>query len=206
MGFKRCPGSSAFSQPKIELLPCPQCGADVEVWSDEPNGTCPSCGCSVTRTSTQSCLDWCKYARECLGDEKYKKYLDTKSALRKDALLKAAADRFGWDDARRERSASRLRHAEGVLKDEPQADPNIVMAAAVLSAAEDDASGDPAPAVIANEEATRVARTVLEDLDYPNGFVEQVCRIISRPAAASEQDVNFRVVREALRRAREATP
>jgi len=203
MGFKRCPGSSAFSQPKIELVPCTQCGADVEVWSDEPDGKCLACGCSVTRTSTQSCLDWCKYASDCLGDEKYKKYLDTKSALRKDALLRAAADRFGQDGIRRQQSELQLRHAEAVLKGEPQADPNIVMAAAVLSAAEDNALGDPSVSTTASEEATRVARSLLMDLDYPDGFVEQVCRIISGASAASEQDVNARVVREALRRARE---
>lgn len=40
MSFKRCPGSLSFTQPKIELVRCPHCGAEAEVWSDEADGTC----------------------------------------------------------------------------------------------------------------------------------------------------------------------
>ena len=96
MGFKRCPGSSTFAQPKIDLVKCPGCGEDVEVWSDEPTGQCTNCGRTATRSSTQSCMDWCKHAQECLGDEKYKQYQDMKSAIRKEALVKATADQYQW--------------------------------------------------------------------------------------------------------------
>ena len=30
------------------------------------------------REQGQTCLDWCKYAKECLGKELYKKYLKNK--------------------------------------------------------------------------------------------------------------------------------
>jgi ribosomal protein S27E len=60
MGLKRCSGATAFSQPKIEVVPCPDCGTDVEVWSDEATGQCPSCSRTVIRTATQSCVDWCR--------------------------------------------------------------------------------------------------------------------------------------------------
>ncbi|GEM_PF-1726241 len=64
----------AFAQPKIELVRCPSCGNDAELWTDEADGTCTQCGKVVCRTTTQSCLDWCKYARECLGEEGHQKY------------------------------------------------------------------------------------------------------------------------------------
>ncbi|MDP6490267.1 MAG: phosphohydrolase [Kiritimatiellia bacterium] len=79
MGFKRCPGSSGFTQPKIELLECPDCRQDVEIWSDETTGKCSSCGKTVSRTSTPACMDWCAHAEECLGEEKYKQYLKMKA-------------------------------------------------------------------------------------------------------------------------------
>ena len=93
MSFRRCPGSAAFMQPKIELVRCPQCQQDVEVWSDEADGTCDSCGITVVRTQSQSCVDWCRYARECLGEEKFKQYRETKSAVRKEAVKM-----LGWVD------------------------------------------------------------------------------------------------------------
>ena len=83
MTIKRCPGAMAFSQPKIEMTPCPDCGADVEIWSDEATGQCPKCSRTVIRTATQSCVDWCRYAKECLGEDKFKKYGQMKTALTK---------------------------------------------------------------------------------------------------------------------------
>jgi len=74
----------SFTQPKIELVRCPHCGEDAEVWSDESDGKCAKCGQKVCRTTTQSCIDWCKYARECLGDEEHKRYQDMKTRITRD--------------------------------------------------------------------------------------------------------------------------
>lgn len=112
MGFKRCPGSTALAQPKIELVECPHCGAEAEVWSDEAEARCDECGKTVVRLNRQSCADRCKYAKECLGETKYKKYQDTKSAIRKEALMRAAADRFGLDEKQVEAAQACLKRAE----------------------------------------------------------------------------------------------
>lgn len=74
----KCPGSQAFSQPHPEDVKCPNCGTEVEIWSDEIKVKCPKCKKTVMRKQGQSCLDWCKYAKECLGEEGYKKYLKNK--------------------------------------------------------------------------------------------------------------------------------
>ena len=73
-----CPGSSKFKQPYPESVACPNCHIDVEVWTDEYDAVCPKCKNRVTRQSGQSCLDWCKYAKECVGNEIYDEYMRKK--------------------------------------------------------------------------------------------------------------------------------
>lgn len=80
---KMCPGSTFFKQPTPTIVACPKCGKDAEIWSDEAIATCQSCGSDVMRESFQSCVDWCKEAEACLGEEKYKRYLKMKAALAK---------------------------------------------------------------------------------------------------------------------------
>lgn len=74
MLLKHCPGSIGFVQPKPEIFLCQGCGREVEIWSDEATGSCPVCSKTVFRPSLQSCLDWCKHAQECVGEEKLTQY------------------------------------------------------------------------------------------------------------------------------------
>lgn len=75
----KCPGAQNFKQPKPENIKCPFCSYDTEIWSDETKTTCPKCKKKFTRKSEQSCLDWCKYAKDCLGDPLYDKYIRNKA-------------------------------------------------------------------------------------------------------------------------------
>ncbi|MBT3295448.1 MAG: hypothetical protein HN919_17310 [Verrucomicrobia bacterium] len=183
MGFKRCPGSSAFAQPRIEIVKCPSCGGDAEVWSDEPTGTCLGCGCSVTRTTTQSCLDWCKYSRECLGDEKYKQYQTLKASMRKQALVAAATDRFSWGKRQQNEAWEALERAEQLLQTQDDADPNVVLATVMIRLGCD---GTPSGSSIKAVHA--VARELLESLDYPSGFVEKVCKLVAPDSSDPDPD------------------
>ena len=61
---RSCPGLSDFLRPKPEYIKCPNCGGDVEIWTDEDKGECTSCGLKVSR-EMQTCLDWCEYADKC---------------------------------------------------------------------------------------------------------------------------------------------
>jgi len=77
MVLGRCPGSMAFRQPKPEIVPCPNCGADVEIWTDEAVGRCLQCSRQVVRRKAEpSCAQWCTHARECLGDAKLRRLLE----------------------------------------------------------------------------------------------------------------------------------
>jgi len=74
-----CPGSDKFKQPKPENIKCNFCGKETEIWTDEFQTTCPNCHKRVTRAgATQSCLDWCKFAKECVGESIYNEYLKAK--------------------------------------------------------------------------------------------------------------------------------
>ena len=74
-----CPGSQKFKQPQAESIRCTHCGGEVEMWSDESRAVCPKCKKSVARQTGQSCLDWCKYAKECVGPDAYSRYKKEKN-------------------------------------------------------------------------------------------------------------------------------
>jgi len=71
--FDKCPGAKQFTQPTPEFYPCPWCGDEVEIWSDELEAKCPKCSRVVTRERIQGCIDHCEMARECLGAERYER-------------------------------------------------------------------------------------------------------------------------------------
>ena len=77
----KCPGSQKFSQPYPEYIKCTSCDEEVEVWSDEVKAVCPKCKKPVLREAGQSCLDWCKYAKDCVGEKTYDKYMKNKKKM-----------------------------------------------------------------------------------------------------------------------------
>jgi hemerythrin-like domain-containing protein len=70
---KSCPGTQAIRQPIPEFINCPDCSAEVEIWTDELKATCPRCGNKVHRAQQASCIDWCPHAKECIGPEVYER-------------------------------------------------------------------------------------------------------------------------------------
>ena len=109
--ISKCPGSQSFSQPHPEDIECNYCGAQIEIWTDEAKATCPKCGKTVIRLEGQSCLDWCRYAKECVGDQIYGKYMRNKTITLKQKLIKELEGHFGDD---KQRSCSNLRKRTGI--------------------------------------------------------------------------------------------
>ncbi len=70
---KFCPGSLNLREPKPEYQTCPRCGYEVEIWTDEVKARCPSCRTLIVKGRQASCIDWCQYARQCVGDELYER-------------------------------------------------------------------------------------------------------------------------------------
>ena len=56
--------------PTIIEKICPQCGHEIEMFSIDTEMKCDNCGFVVYNESL-SCVQWCKYARKCMGDDMY---------------------------------------------------------------------------------------------------------------------------------------
>jgi DNA-directed RNA polymerase subunit RPC12/RpoP len=69
--LSQCPGARRIREPSPEYYTCPNCGAEVEVWSHELFYPCDNCKTPVFREKKASCIDWCQYAKECVGEETY---------------------------------------------------------------------------------------------------------------------------------------
>lgn len=70
--FEKCPGAVNQRTPVISYKNCPQCGARVEVASNDMQTPCDQCG-FVIYTDVASCVQWCQYAEQCVGKELYAK-------------------------------------------------------------------------------------------------------------------------------------
>ncbi|GBE39260.1 MAG TPA: phosphohydrolase [Nitrospirae bacterium] len=68
-----CPGSTEIKQPKPEDIKCRYCGKVIEIWSDETEVTCRHCGKMNSRVMAPTCIEWCAFAKECVGEEKYRR-------------------------------------------------------------------------------------------------------------------------------------
>ena len=70
-----CPGSRTIREPRPESMNCPNCGKEVEIWTDELKATCRNCGTKVLRAQQASCIEWCPHAKECVGPEVYERLM-----------------------------------------------------------------------------------------------------------------------------------
>ena len=77
-------------KPKLEIFEkrCPNCGAEIEIFSVDTQATCEKCGFTIYN-DTLNCVQWCKYARQCVGDAMYEQMM--KIAERQKALRKTSA-------------------------------------------------------------------------------------------------------------------
>ena len=66
MVFK-CPGQDNRNI-KTEEIGCFTCGYKIEFFSDEIKRFCPRCKRPVFKNRIANCIDWCKYAKECVGE------------------------------------------------------------------------------------------------------------------------------------------
>lgn len=67
----KCPGTDSRFL-KVEIRKCPNCGYNVEIFSDEIKVKCPKCKNYVYK-EMQSCIDWCPYAKYCVGEKEKEK-------------------------------------------------------------------------------------------------------------------------------------
>jgi len=56
--------------PTIVEKVCPKCGNLIEMFSVDSQMACDKCG-FVAYNETLSCVQWCEYAKQCVGEEMY---------------------------------------------------------------------------------------------------------------------------------------
>ncbi|MDR0469445.1 MAG: hypothetical protein LBH09_05675 [Peptococcaceae bacterium] len=72
-----CPGAAMLrGAPSIKIKICPECGREIEIFSIDTHIVC-ECG-FIAYNDTQSCIQWCAYARECVGDTIYNAFMESK--------------------------------------------------------------------------------------------------------------------------------
>jgi uncharacterized paraquat-inducible protein A len=68
--MNKCPGQDS-RKALPENITCANCGYIAEIFSDEIKANCPKCKNLIYRGRLPSCLDWCKAARDCIGEERW---------------------------------------------------------------------------------------------------------------------------------------
>ena len=71
MVMQGCQGKPEVS---VQERTCPQCGNEIEIFSIDVEATCDNCGFVIYNDSL-NCVQWCKYARQCVGDERYEQLM-----------------------------------------------------------------------------------------------------------------------------------
>jgi hypothetical protein len=201
MAIRRCPGQDTrFWRPEdISESPCPACGYAIEFFKDEPRRRCPECGTRAPNPNFDAgCAKWCQFAEACLGSAAIDQEED---AALGDTLVEEMKQVFG-DDARRIRHAlAVLDYAERILEEEPEADPLVVKAAAVLHDigihAAEAKYGCAAPKW-QEHEGPPIARAILDRHGVDADRAEHVLRIIASHHSAGGIDTPaFRIIWDA---------
>ena len=81
--FDKCPGTKTILMPTITLKKCPKCGEEVEVVSTDMKTDCPKCGFTIYN-NLASCIEYCEYAKECVGEEIYERLMKEKAQSQKE--------------------------------------------------------------------------------------------------------------------------
>nr|AHF24114.1 hypothetical protein [uncultured bacterium Contig1450] len=68
MTFSGCQG-----KPQVQVFEkkCPNCGGEIEIFSIDTEAVCENCGFTIYN-NVLSCVQWCKYAKLCVGEEQYR--------------------------------------------------------------------------------------------------------------------------------------
>ena len=69
-----CPGGTSIKNATPEYILCTNCGAELEIWTDELRAKCSKCGTLNCRDRAPSCIDWCAYAEACFGPALYNRF------------------------------------------------------------------------------------------------------------------------------------
>jgi len=70
--MNKCPGQDS-RKAQAESIVCRSCGYSAEIFSDEIKVRCLRCKNLICKERLPSCVDLCRAARDCIGEEKWRK-------------------------------------------------------------------------------------------------------------------------------------
>jgi hypothetical protein len=194
-----CPGQNTmFWKPDdIYDVKCPNCGMPVEFWKDDSKRTC-DCGHRFLNPKRDlGCLEYCKYAEDCMPEMFEGESL---KALYRDRLLVAAKIVLKTENSRLERSQEVAELAEEILDGEG-GQPKVVFAATILGdlVLDSQPHGGQTASTDQGDSPSAQVRKVLAKLGTEKEVVDQVCQIIEhRINGTSSGDPNNEIVLDAL--------
>ncbi|MFP4041124.1 MAG: HD domain-containing protein [Desulfosudaceae bacterium] len=198
----KCPGQDTqyWDPDAIYEEKCPECGATIEFFKDDPSRKCPGCGNKIVNPRLDfGCAAYCPYAEQCLGTLP-EEFLQKREELLKDRVAVEVKRYFQTDFKRIGHAAAVARHAEQIGKKE-QGNLAVIMTAAYLhdiGIKKAEEKHNSAAARYQEQEGPAVAREILEKLGAAEAMIEEVCDIVGhhhhpRP----EETLNFKVVYDA---------
>ena len=87
MMFEGCMGKPRT--PTIHEKICPNCGNIIELFSIDTEVACDNCG-FVAYNDTLSCVQWCQYAKKCVGEEMYNHMMEIAENQKRNKKERAA--------------------------------------------------------------------------------------------------------------------
>ncbi len=194
-----CPGQNTmFWKPDdIFDVRCPNCDRPVEFWKDDSKRTC-DCGHRFLNPKRDlGCLEYCKYAEQCMPEMFEGESL---KALYRDRLLVTAKIKMKPDDASLERSQKIAELVEEIL-DEEGGQPKVVFAATILGnlVLNSQPHGEQSASSAQGDSPSAITRKVLADIGTEKEVTDQVCQIIeNRINGTSSEDLDSKIVSDAL--------
>jgi hypothetical protein len=185
----------------------------VEIWSDEIRGTCSACGKTVFREGVPSCVEWCKYGKECIGEEAFGTYQRNRALGIKHRLLQALVRNELLDADAAEAHERAASWAEALLEREP-GDWHLVIPAVLVHHVSFHGRNDLQRILLAqglDPDDVDAVRSILEALQTSGGSEESLDTRLVRDAWAlaeldAEGDRPRAELRQAQRAVRWATP
>ena len=72
--------------PTLHEKICPNCGNVIELFSIDTEVACENCG-FMAYNDTLSCVQWCEYAKKCVGEEMYNHLMEVAAKQKEEAAL-----------------------------------------------------------------------------------------------------------------------
>ena len=203
----KCPGQDRgyWKADAVFEIPCPQCGASVEVFKDESTAHCTHCGHRFPNPGVEiGCAEWCALAQECLGvAPKGLSFVRPEGALAA-RLIHALEERFQSDRPRFTQTLKVFQFAKSLVVKQG-GNPLVVLAAALLLELAVHHSPDaPSPENLDEGSADGIAeaRGLLKQSGLDEETLQRIDDILTSYCAGRElYTPEFRVVCEAARMA-----